>query len=152
MSVPKSQTASTFPNNLPSMASPLAGPDGGIAVNWYRALLALFNRTGGTSGINGAQLSIDDDSAQLFNAMSLPVHGDSAPLPMGITPGPSPFAYQAPFRGFVNVEGGTVSDVSWSRDGGVTYISISGGLTPVFTGDLVQITYSAAPTITMMGS
>lgn len=152
MAAQNAPSPATLKINFPSINTPFEAPSGGPTAPWYLAFLGLFNRTGGKVGIDGAQLTQDDADLQLLTAMSLPVRGDAAPLPFDVPPGASPYIYQAPFRGFVSVTGGTVSAVGMSRDGGVTYFTISGGLVPVFDGDLVEITYSAAPTITMIGS
>ena len=61
-----------------------------------------------------------------------------------LTLGASPWTYTAPFDGTVVVTGGTVSLLSWSRDGGVTFYTVSGAI-PVSRLDQVKVTYSAAP-------
>lgn len=151
MAVPKGATKPTLNINFPGINTPLLSPEGGPAAPWYLAFLGYFNRTGGPTGIDGAQLVIDDANQQFLTGMSPKVHGDSAPLPYNVAIGVSPAVVQAPFRGYVNVQGGTVSAVDLSRDGGANYFTISGGLVPVFTGDFVQITYTVLPTVTMIG-
>lgn len=61
----------------------------------------------------------------------------------------SPFTYQALTKGFMVVQGGTVSLIQFSRDG-ITNVTTGQtfGCIPLAQGDLVIITYSVAPTIT----
>ena len=91
--------------------------------------------------------------SSLLQAMAPPVEpiGDGAPPPFAITVGASPFIYQAPFRGTVIVQGGTISAIAFSRDHS-TFYTYPTGVVPVFTGDVVKVTYSGTPTMTMIGA
>lgn len=65
-----------------------------------------------------------------------------------VTPGASPFTYRAPAGGSLIVQGGTVSQVQFSRDGTAFFTTgQTQGMFPVSQGDALAITYSAAPTL-----
>src|SRR6201999_4547302 len=66
-----------------------------------------------------------------------------------VTPTGSPFAYQALKKGFLIVNGGTVSLVQFTRVGTYTTGMVS-GMFPVDLGDTITVTYSAPPTITFV--
>lgn len=53
--------------------------------------------------------------------------------------GASPFVYTVPSSGLVVVSSGTLA---LSRDGGATYLPITGNSVPVRNADLVQLTYT----------
>lgn len=77
----------------------------------------------------------------------------TAQAPNSVTPTASPFKYTATFRQALHFTGGTVSALSYSR--GATSLAlglISGGgqIVELSNGDAVTITYSAAPTITVI--
>lgn len=80
---------------------------------------------------------------------------DITPRPpvVGITPGASPYTYEAPARGFVLVTGGTVSSITWTRDGS-TFLTtgMTAGFFPVEAGDAIVVTYTVAPTMNLLGS
>lgn len=61
----------------------------------------------------------------------------------------SPFTYTAPADGFLSIVGGTVSGVSYVRQGLTTTLAV-GSVVPVKKGDGVRITYSVAPTVTLI--
>ena len=75
--------------------------------------------------------------------------GEHPASTMTVTPTASPFSFQANWRGFMIIQGGTVSLIQFSRDG-VTNINtgITSGCVPLSFGDLVIVTYSSAPTMT----
>ncbi len=66
-----------------------------------------------------------------------------------VTIGTSPYTYTATQRGFLIVQGGTVSLVQWSR-GGVTNhtTGVTQGCFPLSQGDSLIITYTGAPNLT----
>lgn len=60
----------------------------------------------------------------------------------------SPFTYSAAQRGFLIVNGGTVSMVQWSRDGKTNYVTgQTQGCFPLSSGDALVIVFSATPTL-----
>lgn len=59
----------------------------------------------------------------------------------------SPFAYTAATRGALFVSGGTVSSISFKRGATTIPAGIVAGVVPVTNGDVVTITYIAAPTV-----
>ena len=68
-----------------------------------------------------------------------------------ISPIASPYSYQATQRGFVIVQGGTVSMVQWSRTTGTNRATGAiQGTFPLSAGDNLIITYSAVPTVTFV--
>lgn len=74
--------------------------------------------------------------------------GAPGPIVPNITPGPSPFAYQAPSNGTLAITGGTVSSITLARArvSGVN-VGFTSGSVAVAANDVVTITYSVAPTI-----
>lgn len=68
-----------------------------------------------------------------------------------VAPTSSPFTYRAPSGGWLIVQGGTVSQVQFSRDG-TTFITTgqTQGMFPISQGDALSITYSSAPTLTFV--
>ncbi len=70
---------------------------------------------------------------------------------ISITVGASPFVYRNTFHmiGYVSVNGGTVSDISFSRDN-INFISVSsstGVIIILAPNDQVKVTYSVTPTM-----
>lgn len=64
---------------------------------------------------------------------------------IAITLGPTPATFQATAKGSVLVYGGTVSAISLTRNG-VYNLGVVSGYFPLSIGDILTITYSAAPT------
>ncbi len=65
----------------------------------------------------------------------------------------SPMTYTAPVRGSLIVQGGTVSQVEFSRDGVTLYDTAqTQGIFPLSAADQLTITYSVAPTMTFIPS
>ncbi len=63
-----------------------------------------------------------------------------------LTVGTSPFTYIAPAGGTVIVNGGTVTQIKFSRDGANFYITgLTAGMFPVSQGDQLVVTYSVGP-------
>lgn len=66
-----------------------------------------------------------------------------------IAAGVSPYTYTSASRGFLIVQGGTVSLVQFSRDGITNYTTgQTAGCFPLSQGDSLVVTYSVAPTLT----
>ena len=61
----------------------------------------------------------------------------------------SPYTYTATADGFVSIVGGTVSGLAYVRQGVTTALAV-GPMVPVKKGDGVRITYSVAPTVTVI--
>ena len=72
--------------------------------------------------------------------------GNESPLTLA----GSPFLYTAPTRGFVIVNGGTVSNVQFNRSGQNYITGAIAGCFPVSAQDILTITYSVAPTVTFV--
>lgn len=138
--------------NFPGMNVPVeVGGTNPFQSAWYYLLQKLVNRTGGLSGVDAAALKSEADDTAALAAMSQPIRGTSRPPLISVTPGASPFSYPAPFSGDVVIDGGTVSAIAFSRDG-THFITYPTGVVPVAEGDIVKVTYSAAPTMTMVGA
>ena len=68
-----------------------------------------------------------------------------------ITVTASPFTYTAPRKGNVIVNGGTVSQIKFSRTTGVSYvIGVTAGMFNLDFGDSLIVTYSGKPTMTFV--
>lgn len=69
-----------------------------------------------------------------------------------ITVGTSAFTYTAAQVGIVFVQGGTVSKIEFSRDGGTTLIDTGATSGPFYlkNQDQVKVTYSSKPTMTFV--
>lgn len=59
----------------------------------------------------------------------------------------SPFVYQAPRKGLVIVNGGTVSAVNFARSGPYYTTGQTNGIFPVSFGDRLQIIFSVKPSV-----
>jgi hypothetical protein len=71
------------------------------------------------------------------------------PSVIGVTVSASPFAYTAKEPGFIFVNGGTVSNISFAR--GSIVLNFTGQkLVPVSINDIVTVTYSVLPTISFI--
>lgn len=91
---------------------------------------------------------------ELFRSIALAVNEliDQAATPLSVsavTVGASPFDYEASRDGFVSIVGGTVSAVAYVRQGASTSLGVV-TLVPVKRGDVVQITYTVAPTVVLV--
>lgn len=69
-----------------------------------------------------------------------------------ISVGTTPFKFVAPQGGSIIVNGGSTSQISFSRDGANFYITgLTAGMFPVAQGDTLQVTYpGAVPTMTFV--
>ncbi len=175
---------------------------GRITDPWYRAWLALIQRTGGTSGRETpteapSMFSLDSvgvgdaggAGVGLFPALpDVPTGGDfwaAIPLPAtelapsypppndapvgvfippaipsalsnpaspeAITLGASPFTFTPADRGQALLSGGTVTGVTWTRDGTTFYATGQiAGFFPLEVTDSLVITYTVLPTLTFL--
>lgn len=79
------------------------------------------------------------------------VNGQPTGIPAPVTAGPSPYTYKASQGGTLIIQGGTVSMVSFSRDGVTNFnTGQTQGMFPVSAGDTLIITYSGAPNLTFV--
>lgn len=111
---------------------------------------------------NGALLEFDDAAPGTATALAtralllaadelLPDSKGAAQPLASITVGASPFSYTAMKDGYALISGGTVSAVSLTRHG--TAVSTpTTGFIPTARGDVISVTYSAAPTMTFVPS
>jgi hypothetical protein len=110
---------------------------------WYRFLTGLYTLTG--NGNNNVSL-VDVQSAPIARE---PKKSRYKVLPVPITVGASPFYYMNNTGGEVDaiVQGGTVSDVQYSRDG-ITFYSIAiRAMCRLSPYDWIGIVYTVAPTL-----
>lgn len=75
-------------------------------------------------------------------------NGDHA-IPQNVSIGASPFTYtnQDPYAEMVNIQGGSISGISFVRAGVTTAMSMTSGLFHLNPGDALQVTYTVAPTV-----
>jgi hypothetical protein len=70
--------------------------------------------------------------------------------PEAITVGVSPYSYTITDDGILMVTGGTVSDIDYGRNGVFTDTGFTAGTLTVFAGDVVRVTYTVLPTVTLV--
>lgn len=108
-----------------------------------------------SSTVTGGRIVFNDlrgnlTGAALFTTTPTGVHfasnpGYAAPVPQAVTVGASPWSYTAPdYPTNLYLTGGTVSAIT---QGGVTVASASERVIPAEPGDVIVVTYSAAPTV-----
>jgi hypothetical protein len=138
---------------FPGQNAPLTAQQGAQPVSpWWQFWRNLWLRTGGDNGVDAALLKSDLSNAEVLGVMLAATKVTPLPpLPLPITPGASPYSYQAPMRGYVLVTGGTVSAVAMARDGSTLFAFPTAGPVPVAKGDVVKVTYTGVPTMTMVG-
>lgn len=77
--------------------------------------------------------------------------GQATGLPSPMTGGPSPYSYKATQGGTLIIQGGTVSLVSFTRDGVTNFnTGQTQGMYPLSQGDTLIINYSAAPNLSFV--
>lgn len=86
---------------------------------------------------------------RFFEAVSRLV-ANSQNAPAAIVLGASPFTYDVVANGIVIVQGGTVSLIEYGRNGAFTDVGVTAGPIPVNEGDQVRVTYTVAPTMTLV--
>lgn len=96
------------------------------------------------------EVQADGTSWQVIDGQNGAAWGSTGAI-AAITVGASPFAYTAQAAGTVVVSGGTVSAITLKR-GTPAAISVgeTAGVIPVSAGDIVSVTYSAAPTMSLV--
>lgn len=83
---------------------------------------------------------------QLYNAA---VNGIPQP-PTAVPVGVSPLVYTASIKGQLNIQGGTVVSVDFSRDGGTTTYPFPPPpcVIPLCKGDQIRVTFAMPPAVT----
>ena len=106
------------------------------------------------SAIEQTKPILDDLAQQIGTArVEVPVVPTRFILPSGITPGASPYTYQNTlgYPADVIVNGGTVSAIAFSRDNATFYTAGTiGGIFPLSPYDYLRVTYTVAPTMTLI--
>ncbi len=116
---PPSAPVNASTNPMPRLDVPLVDKGGFIDGLWARWLGVLWGKAGGAA----------------------------AGLPVPETVGPSPYAYAATEAGTAVISGGTVSAMTLTRNGTSATLPTAGTI-PMRTGDILTVTYTAAPTFT----
>lgn len=62
----------------------------------------------------------------------------------------SPYSFLAGGRGNLLVTGGTVTQITLQRGTTILATGLTSGFIPVANGDIVEVTYSVAPTVTFV--
>jgi hypothetical protein len=79
------------------------------------------------------------------------LNGNPPAVEFAVTPTGSPFTFVAPQRGFLIVNGGTISLIQFSRSGTTNYTTgQTAGCFPLSAGDSLIIRYSADPQLTFV--
>jgi hypothetical protein len=96
-----------------------------------------------------------DDLAQQIGTLPRvdPVAPGRIIWPVGITVGASPYTYQNTntYPADVIVSGGTVSAIAFSRDNATFYtVGLTGGIFALSQYDFLRVTYTVAPTMTLV--
>jgi hypothetical protein len=167
-------------SNIPQPGAPfLVGRPEPISPVWWAFLLSMFQRTGGAGtppvaitlddvfaletvfGVQSTEIEVDrsmvmapiQDSSYLPEMVfAPPVETSFAQMPSTVTVGASPFTYLATSRQAVHVVGGTVSGASYARGTTSLPLAIAAGgqILEMNAGDALTITYTVAPTITVI--
>jgi hypothetical protein len=94
-----------------------------------------------------ADLSAD----MIFAPLNMP-DSSGAQATNSVTPAASPFTYHATSRQAIHIVGGAVSAVTYARGSTTLAVGLQSGgqIFELNEGDAMTITYSGAPTITMI--
>lgn len=113
------------------------------------SLLAKFAMVRNQTPIVAAQALSQKDWYIFFYNLYLSAIDGLPQSPVAITVTASPFVYTAVIRGQLHVDGGTVSAIEFSRDGGTTWFDagITAGFVQMDSRDQARITYTVLPTV-----
>lgn len=149
-------TPSTQP--FPRLVSEFVNPDRTLSYPWYRLLITLWQRTGGSvvSTTGSAFLNLVGSLLDAYRSSDGTRIGtvqmdNSAGGPAAVQVlGASPFIFTAPICGTLLVESG---QIEFSRDSGANWyvFGLAGGATHLMAGDQVRVTwYNVAPKVVWM--
>lgn len=144
----------------------------------YRALMALYDRVGGSFGDQGVDVFgfSENEANQNQEAVVYPpqeshieladiAQPQAGPIKdpemvfqppvlgsaiQAITPGASPYTYRTQQEGTLSVVGGTISAIALTRAGVSVSLAVSTPMIPLSPGDTVTITYTVAPTLKLI--
>ena len=146
----------------------------------YRALMALYERVGGSFGdqgidVFGGSISTPSDQPMISEVVTQPLDAviewanvaqqQAAPLNQAemvfqppvigsaiqtITPGASPYTYRAQQDGTLSIVSGTMSALTLARAGVSISLAVSTPMIPLSPGDAVTITYTVAPALKLI--
>lgn len=143
---------------FPQIATPFVDEQRNITQPWYRLLLNLFLKSGGSlpptsatylQAIGGGNFAVIDATTgdNLGTVVTVaPSRGASQPQIVGA----SPYVFTAAGVGSLVVESG---QVEVSNDAGATYLiaGLAGGVVPCLTGTRVRVTYyNSKPSVTFL--
>lgn len=130
-----------------------------IWLKWFLDLVNFINSSGGGGGAvshnstSGLQGGTTNQYYHLTLAEWTALTTGYTTAPSGITVGASPFTYHntATQNVSVIVQGGTVSKVEFSRDNSTFYdCGVVAGMLYLSPGDYLKVTYTGAPTMTLI--
>lgn len=119
---------------------------------------------GGQSSLdNSAEVRQQEEQKVVFFDVSQPAQYDNfypdihqpmvdksgAPV-TAVTVTASPFSYTADRDGYLVVTGGTVTLQEYGRNATFTNVGLLNSMLPILLGDIIRVTYTAAPTITFI--
>jgi len=98
------------------------------------------------------KLTAGDNTSKVWYFFFKALHdGQPTGAEFAVTLTGSPFSFLAPSKGFVIVQGGTVTIIQFSRNGTTNYnVGITQGIVPVSANDRVLIYYTATPNFTFV--
>lgn len=112
--------------------------NGYFTTPWAHFFQFLYDRVGGSSAPSNSQIATI-------------IAGGSGGAAIPVTPGASPYVYQAAVIGNMVISGGGLKNVEVSRDG-VTYYTTGNfrGMFALSGFDFIRVTYTSAPTMTFI--
>lgn len=139
--------------NLPLPNTPFLDGHGNVTLVWRRVLLALLNRTGGTTASANALLNGNSNQSFAVQTATLPTEAISlgqyrsepgqTPTALGV--GASPWTFSAPSNGCLILDGGSVSNVEYQRNGVQAQIGNPPEIVPMRVSDQIILTFSLPP-------
>jgi hypothetical protein len=131
---------------FPLLGTPMVDSAGRLTVPWYRMLIDIFRKVGGSSVLTSSTVVIQETAEGDLQAIQVStgaVIGNltlAAILPVQIlTPVSSPFKFQSSAQGTFVASSGAIS---LSRDGTNFFpVSLTGGACPMQIGDTVELTW-----------
>lgn len=133
--------------------APLVDSNGNITQPWYRMLLTLWQRVGGSSVVNENFYYIDNSGGspvivnpQGTSGGTIPTSGGAGGPAQPQVLGASPWTYAATQAGSLVVDAGKVQV---SRDGGVSWYSVGylGGMVRLLAGDQAKVSWVGDPPV-----
>ena len=143
---------------FPLVTAPFVEPSGHLTVPWFRFLVNLWNRTGGsnapvTSAVYFVQAALGSLLAYLVQASGQVLLGtvlttqSNGPTAQVLNPISSPMNFTASVAGTFIANSGTIL---LSRGGNLLgQIGVVGGCVPLMAGDGVQLQFNSPPSLVL---